>query len=350
MSGIIGKNSTRGSGAIGTVAIGADAVTGANIADNAIDSEHYVDGSIDNAHIADDAINSEHYADGSIDNAHIADDAIDSEHYVDGSIDNAHIADDAIDSEHYADGSIDNAHIADDAINSEHYADGSIDNAHIADDAIDSEHYAAGSIDTAHIATNQIDETLMKDAFVGDFTDATVTASDYFLHGDATDSGNTKKDTVQGILDLAGGGGLPSVGAYAYTNTGQVIATGTWTKREFEVEWYDFGADYDNSTNYRFTADTEGKYLITLADGFGQGLAANKIGNHAIYVGGAVHTRQSFSPGVALIENSIHTTWHDNTGSQYYEAFLEHNNGSNRTADVGVGLVHIVVQLMIDDS
>ncbi len=76
----------------------------------------------------------------------------------------------------------------------------------IADDAIDSEHYTAASIDTAAIATNQIDETLMKDAFVGDFTDATVTASDYFLHGDATDSGNTKKDTIQGILDLAGGG------------------------------------------------------------------------------------------------------------------------------------------------
>ena len=120
-------------------------------------------------------------------------------------VDSANIADDAIDSEHYADGSIDNAHIADDAIDSEHYADGSIDNAHIADDAIDSEHYAATSIDTAHIATNQIDETLIKDASVGDFTDATVTASDYFIHGDATDSGNTKKDTVQGVIDLVHG-------------------------------------------------------------------------------------------------------------------------------------------------
>ena len=146
MSGIVGKNAGRASGIVGVGDVGADAVSGSNIADDAIDSEHYTDGSIDNAHIADDAIDSEHYTDGSIDNAHIADDAIDSEHY----------------------------------------ADGSIDNAHIADDAIDSEHYAAGSIDTAHIATNQIDETLMKDAFVGDFTDATVTASDYFLHGDAT--------------------------------------------------------------------------------------------------------------------------------------------------------------------
>ena len=61
------------------------------IKDESIDSDHYVDGSIDNAHIADDAIDSEHYADGSIDNAHIADGAIDSEHYVDGSIDGEHL-------------------------------------------------------------------------------------------------------------------------------------------------------------------------------------------------------------------------------------------------------------------
>jgi hypothetical protein len=209
MSGIVGKNAGRASGIVGVGDIGADAVDSANIADDAIDSEHYTDGSIDNAHIADNAIDSEHYADGSIDNAHIADDAIDSEHYADGSIDNAHIADDAIDSEHYADGSIDNAHIA--------------------DDAIDSEHYAAGSIDTAHIATNQIDETLMKDAFVGDFTDATVTASDYFLHGDATDSGNTKKDTIQGILDLAGGGGSTTQIAMIDKSYDLSTATGTYS-------------------------------------------------------------------------------------------------------------------------
>jgi hypothetical protein len=43
---------------------------------NSIDSDQYVDGSIDNAHIADDAIDSEHYAAASIDTAHIADDQV----------------------------------------------------------------------------------------------------------------------------------------------------------------------------------------------------------------------------------------------------------------------------------
>tara|TARA_R110000765_G_scaffold18381_1_gene49298 strand:- start:109 stop:1557 length:1449 start_codon:yes stop_codon:yes gene_type:complete len=56
--------------------IAGDAINGDKIADDAIDSEHYTDGSIDNAHIADDAIDSEHYADGSIDTAHIADDQV----------------------------------------------------------------------------------------------------------------------------------------------------------------------------------------------------------------------------------------------------------------------------------
>ena len=66
MSGIVGKNPSRGSGVVGATPV----------ADESIDSDSYVDGSIDNAHIADDAIDSEHYAAGSIDEAHIADNAV----------------------------------------------------------------------------------------------------------------------------------------------------------------------------------------------------------------------------------------------------------------------------------
>jgi len=73
--GTIGTGTWQGT-AIAAGYIAADAITGAKIADDAIDSEHYTDGSIDNAHIADDAIDSEHYAAGSIDTAHIADDQI----------------------------------------------------------------------------------------------------------------------------------------------------------------------------------------------------------------------------------------------------------------------------------
>jgi len=62
------------------------------------------------------------------------------------------------------------------------------------------------SVTTAKIAANAVDETKLKDALVADFTEVTVAAGDSILLGDVNDSGNTKRDTVQGILDLAGGG------------------------------------------------------------------------------------------------------------------------------------------------
>jgi len=193
-----------------TADIQADAITNAKIADDAIDSEHYTDGSIDNAHIADDAIDSEHYAAASIDTAHIAADQIVA----------SLIADDAIDSEHYTDGSIDNAHIADDAIDSEHYADGSIDNAHIADDAIDSEHYAAGSIDTAHIADNQI--TLAK---LAGGTDGNVISYDASGDPVAIATGSDGQ-----VLTSTGAGSPPAFEALPAGGTEwQAVKTGNFT-------------------------------------------------------------------------------------------------------------------------
>ena len=99
---VTGTANFDGSAAINIVTtIATDAITGAKIADNAINSEHYTDGSIDRVHLAADII----------DGTKIANDVINSEHYVAGSIDNEHIADNAINSEHYADNSIDALHL-----------------------------------------------------------------------------------------------------------------------------------------------------------------------------------------------------------------------------------------------
>lgn len=62
-------------------------ITGAKIADDSIDSNHYVDGSIDTAHIGD----------AQVTLAKMAANSIDSDQYVDGSIDTAHLANDAVD-------------------------------------------------------------------------------------------------------------------------------------------------------------------------------------------------------------------------------------------------------------
>ena len=66
---------------------------------------------------------------------------------------------------------------------------------------------ADATVTTAKIAANAVDETKLKDALVADFTEVVVAVGDSILLGDATDSGNTKRDTVQGILDLVPAGG-----------------------------------------------------------------------------------------------------------------------------------------------
>jgi len=85
-----------GTAGVPTADIRADAITGAKIADDAIDSEHYTDASIDLAHMSVNSIDSDQYVDGSVDLVHMSANSVDSDQYVDGSIDSAHLADDAV--------------------------------------------------------------------------------------------------------------------------------------------------------------------------------------------------------------------------------------------------------------
>ncbi len=212
------------------------AIINNTIADNSIDSQHYVDASIDHIHLAndiidgdniqDDVINSEHYVAGSIDHEHLAndiidgdniqDDVINSEHYVAGSIDLEHMSANSIDSDQYVDGSIDRVHlaadivdgtkIADDSINSEHYVDASIDEQHIAnsqvtsnkiaDNAVGSTEIAAGAVGTAKIAADAIDGTKLADNAVDSehYTDGSIDR--VHLSADIIDSTKLADDAV----------------------------------------------------------------------------------------------------------------------------------------------------------
>jgi hypothetical protein len=88
-------------------------------------------------------------------------------------------------------------------------------------------------VTTAKIAANAVDETKLKDALVADFTEVVVAAGDSFLLGDSSDSGNTKRDTIQGILDLAshtGNVAFPATqSASGDANTLDDYEEGTWT-------------------------------------------------------------------------------------------------------------------------
>ena len=182
---------TADTGTVSNQMIAGDAVTNAKIADNQIDSEHYVDGSIDNVHLANDAVNGNK----------IADDSINSEHYVDGSIDTQHIAADQITS----------SLIADNQINSEHYVDGSIDRVHLeadiidgtklADNAVNTEHIQAGAVKVDEINNGEITAAkLNPSAVITSAEQATATANDTsFLTSAAAEAAFLRQDSSETI-------------------------------------------------------------------------------------------------------------------------------------------------------
>ena len=127
--------------------IAADAVTGAKIADNAIDSEHYVDGSIDHVHLANDAV----------DGDNIADDSINSEHYVDLSIDTQHVANENITTAKLANDAVTSSKLANDAVVTDSVVDANITTAKIADDAVTDAKIADGTLDGRYYTETELD-------------------------------------------------------------------------------------------------------------------------------------------------------------------------------------------------
>ena len=61
----------------------------------------------------------------------------------------------------------------------------------------------------------------------------------------------------------------------AYLSSSQSINDNTNTKIQFDTEVYDTDNCYDNSTNYRFTPTTAGKYFIYGAVLMSSGATAN---------------------------------------------------------------------------
>jgi hypothetical protein len=201
------------------------------------------------------------------------------------------------------------------------------------DDSVSTVKIQDDAVTTAKIAANAVDETKLKDALVADFTEVTVVAGDSILLGDASDSGNTKRDTVQGILDLAGGGG--SEYFYAYAASTQVVATSTYTTIVLDTELFDTGSNFNVST-YTYTVPSDGKYFLAAAGGLDE-LTDQKSWVMDIKVGGAIKLSSrdqaaataafsqvlSFSGILALSTSDavILTVWHD--------------NGSNRNTGAG---------------
>ena len=125
-------------------------------------------------------------------------------------------------------------------------------------------------------------------------------------------------------LDIQG----PAFSAYQSANQTS-IATSTWTKMQMNTEEYDTANCYDSSTNYRFTPNVAGYYLV-----IGQVSGAdtnNTVTLAAIYKNGSlaryatgVNTPSGGSP---IISNEMYM----NGTTDYIELYGFQNTGSSKT-------------------
>ena len=69
-------------------------------------------------------------------------------------------------------------------------------------------------------------------------------------------------DTFAFTGTVTGAGGVNTPAFHAYLSANQTVSDATDTKCQFNTEVLDTDNCYDNSTNYRFTPTTAGKYFV----------------------------------------------------------------------------------------
>ncbi len=140
----------------------------------------------------------------------VGDESVDSDAYVDGSIDLAHMSAESVDSDQYVDGSIDTAHLAADAV----------DGTKLADNAVDSEHYTDASIDFAHIQNVAANSVLGRNANSSGVLSEIALATTQILIGDGTGFVGAP---LSGDATMANDGAVTL--AAAQTNVNSLLAT-----------------------------------------------------------------------------------------------------------------------------
>ena len=216
-----------------------DAVTASKLADNAVVTANIVDANVthvklandavDGDNIADNSINSEHYVDGSIDTAHIADNQITTAKIAADAVTNAKIADDSIDSEHYVDGSIDTAHIADAQITTAKIADGAITDAKIAGGSLDNRYFTETELLNGALDGRYFTETEADARYFNVSTGDTIKDGDTFPDNDTTIA--TTAAINDRIIDLVDdvGGFVPIASETAFPSTNPDVNNGSGT-------------------------------------------------------------------------------------------------------------------------
>jgi len=275
-----------------------DFVTQARMAVNSIDSDQYIDGSIDVAHMSANSVDSDQYVDGSIDHVHLSADCVDGDNIGDNVINSEHIAADSIDAEHlapnsvnsdaYIDDSILAAHLAPNSVNSDAYIDDSILAAHLAANSVNTDAVIDGSIVTAHLAADCITAAKIGDNILNSEHYAAGSVDHEHLAGDCIDGDNLSDNCVNSEHIAA-----DSIDAEHYA-AGSVDATALAANSVDSAELVDGSIDTSHFSANCITADEIGDNVLN-SEHYAAGsidaehMSANSV-DSASYVDGSIDT------------------------------------------------------------
>ena len=157
----------------------------------------------------------------------------------------------------------------------------------------------AGSVGTSQLASDAVtgakiaddaisDEHLDPTAITGQSAETTIADDDLILISDTSASAALKKMTKANFVSGVGGTNTPAFEANI-TGSNASFTQASWTKVTFNGEVFDTDSKYDNSSNYRFTPGTAGKYFIYAMIKVQWGGAAGNGQYIAIYKNGSLY-------------------------------------------------------------
>jgi hypothetical protein len=154
-------------------------------------------------------------------------------------------------------------------------------------------------------------------------TDSTVTLAKLSATG-------TKDATtfLRGDNTFASAGGANTPAFYAYQNSNQTISNATWTKSVIDTEVFDVGSCYDNVTNYRFTPNVAGKYMLVAQTAIDGSTDTQHL--TSIYFNGTAYTKSIYYFWSTPIVSAIITF---NGTTDYAEVYCRQESGSSRDTE-----------------
>jgi len=134
-----------------------------------------------------------------------------------------------------------------------------------------------------------------------------------------------------GVLSFASSSAT-NTPAFMATISGTVsIANSTQTKVQFNVEAFDTNGCYDNTTNYRFTPTTSGKYMIGAIAGAFLGNGQTYYPQITIRKNGSDHrvSYNTYATNAYEQQLNIHSVVEANGSTDYFEIFLYMGGGGS---------------------